>query len=292
MASSAAPTSTTDQLQEVLSERKTNPAALGNMDNMLTNTTESSPQPKEDIPQVSFGTENTLLDPVDMISEAVGGNLGETSGQGSSSVRKRPADKVKSVDVGILLQTIESQQELQKTFEKQLEVAKNQLEVLHEILRGLGGAEKIEKSAATTESPKKLCVRWDPEEVENWQRGTIPTPQKLENMWKIFVAKDTSGSFYASNTFPHIAFTRTNGSELYETPWPEKGDTEQGKFLEKIKHSWPQNLVEGDQYDDTEWLGGIKYPVRDDWTVLRCDYHESGLLKIRNWQEVCTSLGE
>jgi hypothetical protein len=107
MASSNAPTSTTDPLQEGLPKSKPRPAALADKDNMPTNTTEPSLHPKEYIP-----------DPIDENLESAGGNSGKTSRQGSSPIQNRPTNEVKSIEVAILLQTIQSQQELQKTFEK------------------------------------------------------------------------------------------------------------------------------------------------------------------------------
>ena len=161
MASSNAPTSTTDPLQEGLPKSKPRPAALADKDNMPTNTTEPSLHPKEYIALVPSSTGSAVPDPIDENLESAGGNSGKTSRQGSSPIQNRPTNEVKSIEVAILLQTIQSQQELQKTFEKQLEVSKNQLELLHQIVSGLGGAEKPESSAAITETPKKLRVSWD-----------------------------------------------------------------------------------------------------------------------------------
>jgi hypothetical protein len=287
MASSNAPTTTTYPLQEGFLKSKTSPTALGDRDNMRTNATESSLQPKEDISLVASSTGNALPDPIDERLEAAGGNSGKTSGQGSSSVQKRPASEVKSVDVAILLQTIQSQQELHKTFEKQLEVSKTQLELLHQIVSGLGGAEKPESSVATTETPKKLRVKWDPEAVEKWQRETIPTAEKVDKMRRLFLAKCTSGSFYASKVFPHLVFTSTNKWGLDEIPWPENGGTEEDKFLARIKLEWPRELIERDEDRAGEWLGGLTI-IHDgsDWSVAQCGYDEKWHLKVATWERV------
>jgi hypothetical protein len=100
---------------------------------------------------------------------------------------------------------------------------------------GLGEAEKTESSAATTETPKKLRVNWDPATVEKWQKGTIPTVEKVDNMRKLFLAKCTSGPYYASKVFPHLVFTSTNRWGPDEISWPENGGTEEDEFLERIK---------------------------------------------------------
>jgi hypothetical protein len=145
---------------------------------------------------------------------------------------------------------------------------------------GLGGAEKTESPAATTEISKKLRVNWDPADVETWQRGTIPTTEKVDNMRKLFLAKCTSGSFYTSKVFPHLVFTRTNSSELDEIPWPEKGGTEEDEFLERIKLEWPRELVGRDQDRAEKWLGGLTI-IHDgsDWSVAQCSYDEKWNLR-------------
>jgi hypothetical protein len=78
---------------------------------MPTNTTKPSLQPKEDIALVPSNTESALPEPIEGEGglEAAGGSAGKASVQGSSSVQQRPANKVKLVDVAILLQTIQSQ---------------------------------------------------------------------------------------------------------------------------------------------------------------------------------------
>jgi hypothetical protein len=112
-------------------KKQDKPDSLGDWDNMPTNTTDPSLQPKEDMALVPSNTESALPDHIEGGLEAAGGSSGKASVQGSSSVQQRPTNEVKSVDVAILLQTIQSQQELQKTFEKQLEESKNQLELLY-----------------------------------------------------------------------------------------------------------------------------------------------------------------
>jgi hypothetical protein len=296
MASAAAHTPTTDQLQEMPSEEETHPPALGHEDNIATNTTESPPQPEEDVPQVPSHTENTLPDPVGPITEAPARNLDETSRKGSSlsssSPQKRPSDKVKSVDVGSLLQAIEGQLELQKTFEKQLELATTQLELLQQMVRVVGGTDKIEKPAATTESPRKLVVEWDSAVVDEWQIAKIPTNEKLDNMRKFFAIKDEDGSFYARSRFPRIAFTDTNSSKLCETPWPKNGTTEQAKFLARIEKLWPKKIV--DEGYTSGWQNSVAWD-RDGhpgWAVIQCNYASDGLPKLGCWERVCMSLGD
>jgi hypothetical protein len=228
--------------------------------------TQSSLQHEASVPQIPSSTENSPPELVSQIPEAAGSNSGETlepaSHSSQRSLQKRPADEVKPIEVGILLQTIESQLELQKTFKKQLEMAKAQVELLQQAMTGVAEKEKEVKPAATPSNPRKVNIKWDPQEVERWQRETLPTNEKLYKMLKLFTVMDKSGIFYASRKFTRIAFPCTNGPGVDEIQWPQKAGTKQGEFLERIKRSWPQDLVEGDQFGTAQWLGGVTYPDR------------------------------
>lgn len=156
----------TDQLQESTLGYEGYLDVLKNEDDMSMIPTKPSPQSQEEL-KASSNTKNSKSDPVDLASVATSGSSGDPSGHGSSSnlnsLQKQSKEETKAVNISMLLRTIDSQLELNNTFHKQLEIAKNQLELLQQIVRGVGGTDKEVKSAAAPKS----TLKWDYAEGDN-----------------------------------------------------------------------------------------------------------------------------